>query len=98
MNMSMKVSRFQLHLALRFTFLDAFDLCVSVCGYASMRRPPEFLTRSQRAFLRVAKGMLICKYTQPLSQSCCPSLCFSSQATATTVASQRNDYDRNRGL
>lgn len=42
-------------------FLDAF-LDVFVSGYATTRRPPELLTRSQRTFLRLAKGMLICKH------------------------------------
>ncbi|KAG0698237.1 hypothetical protein DFH29DRAFT_109438 [Suillus ampliporus] len=35
---------------------DAVDLVVYVSGYATMRRSPEFLTRSQRAFLRLARG------------------------------------------
>ncbi|KAG2144583.1 hypothetical protein DEU56DRAFT_209858 [Suillus clintonianus] len=35
---------------------NAFDLVVFVSGYATTRRSPEFLTRSQRAFLRLARG------------------------------------------
>lgn len=35
---------------------NAFDLVVYVSGYATKRRSPEFLTRSQRAFLRLARG------------------------------------------
>lgn len=35
---------------------NAFDLLVYVSGYATTRRPPECLTRSQRAFLRLARG------------------------------------------
>ncbi|KAG1738886.1 uncharacterized protein EDB91DRAFT_1054234 [Suillus paluster] len=35
---------------------NAFDLVVYVSGYATTRRSPEFLTRSQRAFLRLARG------------------------------------------
>ncbi|KAG2142841.1 uncharacterized protein EDB93DRAFT_1252104 [Suillus bovinus] len=35
---------------------NAFDLLVYVSGYATARRSPEFLTRSQRAFLRLARG------------------------------------------
>lgn len=35
---------------------NAFDLLVYVSGYATTRRLPEFLTRSQRAFLRLARG------------------------------------------
>jgi len=41
-------------------FLGTFDLDVYVSGYATTRRSPEFLTRSQRGFLRLAKGALIC--------------------------------------
>jgi hypothetical protein len=40
-------------------FADAFDLVVYVSGYATKRRSPEFLTRSQRTFLRLARGALI---------------------------------------
>lgn len=35
---------------------DAFDLLVYVSGYATTSRSPEFLTRSQRAFLRLARS------------------------------------------
>ncbi|KAG1860237.1 hypothetical protein DFJ58DRAFT_726028 [Suillus subalutaceus] len=35
---------------------NAFDLLVYVSGYATTRRSPEFLTRSQRAFLRLARS------------------------------------------
>lgn len=35
---------------------DAYDLLVYVSGYATTRRSPEFLTRSQRAFLRLARS------------------------------------------
>ncbi|OJA21189.1 hypothetical protein AZE42_01367 [Rhizopogon vesiculosus] len=35
---------------------NEFDIDISVSGYATTCRPPEFLTRSQRAFLRLAKG------------------------------------------
>ncbi|KII87267.1 hypothetical protein PLICRDRAFT_163283 [Plicaturopsis crispa FD-325 SS-3] len=35
---------------------EAFDVDVFVSGFASSRRPPELATRSQRAFLRLAKG------------------------------------------
>jgi hypothetical protein len=40
----------------RQTCVDAFRMDVFVSGYASNRRPPEFTTRRQRAFLRLAKG------------------------------------------
>ncbi|KAH7908958.1 hypothetical protein BJ138DRAFT_1128026 [Hygrophoropsis aurantiaca] len=35
---------------------DAFDIDVQVSGFATTRRSPELATRSQRAFLRLAKG------------------------------------------
>lgn len=35
---------------------NAFDLLVYVSGYATTRRSPQFLTRSQRAFLRLARS------------------------------------------
>ncbi|KAF8649278.1 hypothetical protein AX16_005906 [Volvariella volvacea WC 439] len=33
-----------------------FDVEIYVSGYASSRRPPEFASRSQRTFIRLAKG------------------------------------------
>jgi hypothetical protein len=39
--------------------VDSFGVDVFISGYASNRRPPEFATRSQRAFLRLAKGRAI---------------------------------------
>ena len=39
--------------------VDSFGVDVFISGYASNRRPPEFATRSQRAFLRLAKGRVI---------------------------------------
>ncbi|EGN95114.1 hypothetical protein SERLA73DRAFT_61437 [Serpula lacrymans var. lacrymans S7.3] len=37
-------------------YIGSFDVDVYVSGYATSRRPPEFSTRSQRAFIRLAKG------------------------------------------
>lgn len=34
-----------------------FSLDVFVSGYASISRPPDSATRSQKAFMRVAKGL-----------------------------------------
>lgn len=48
-------------------FVDAFDLLVYVSGYATTRRPPECLTRSQRAFLRLARGKFIRNYVVSLN-------------------------------
>ncbi|KAF8552873.1 hypothetical protein OG21DRAFT_1415345 [Imleria badia] len=35
---------------------DAFDVVLHISGFATSRRIPEFLTRSQRAFLKLARG------------------------------------------
>ncbi|KAG6374776.1 hypothetical protein JVT61DRAFT_4153 [Boletus reticuloceps] len=35
---------------------NAFDIVLHVSGFATSRRTPEILTRSQRAFLRLARG------------------------------------------
>ena len=35
---------------------DTFDVEVYVSGFATSRRLPEILTRSQRAFLKLARG------------------------------------------
>ncbi|KAI4519233.1 hypothetical protein K525DRAFT_258712 [Schizophyllum commune Loenen D] len=35
---------------------DAFEVDVYVSGFASVHSPPEFASRSQRAFMRLAKG------------------------------------------
>ncbi|KAJ7693313.1 hypothetical protein B0H17DRAFT_1059716 [Mycena rosella] len=35
---------------------DAFDIDIFVSGFASSHRPPELASRSQRAFMRLAKG------------------------------------------
>lgn len=79
-------------------FPDAFDLYICVSGYATTRRPPEFLTRSQRAFLRLAKGTLIFNYVEPLGQCHYVRLRLPTQTTKPTVARQRNIFhDRNRG-
>lgn len=41
---------------------DQFAIEIFVDGYASSARPPELATRSQRAFMRLAKGgsLLVC--------------------------------------
>jgi hypothetical protein len=36
--------------------LDAFGIDVFVSGFAANQRPPEQASRSQRAFIRLAKG------------------------------------------
>jgi len=78
-------------------FLDAFDLYICVSGYATTRRPPEFLTRSQRAFLRLAKGTLIFNCAEPLGQCHYVRLCFPTQTTRPTVTRQRDIFrGRNR--
>lgn len=37
--------------------VDGFEVEVFVSGYASSHRPPEFATRSQKAFMSLAKSM-----------------------------------------
>jgi len=43
--------------ALTFLSTGTFDVALHVSGFATSRRTPEFLTRSQRAFLKLARGM-----------------------------------------
>jgi hypothetical protein len=43
--------------ALIVLLTGTFDIVLHVSGFATSRRTPEFLTRSQRAFLKLARGM-----------------------------------------
>lgn len=45
-------------LAANLGVTESFEVDVFISGYASNQRPPEFMTRSQRAFLRLAKGQI----------------------------------------
>ena len=63
---------------------EPFEVDVFVSGYATACRPPELVTRSQRAFLRLAKGVngrsprhLVARIYSPLSKGSllCQSLC-----------------------
>ena len=42
--------------ALIVLLTDTFDVVLHLSGFATSRRTPEFLTRSQRAFLKLARG------------------------------------------
>ncbi|KIJ65200.1 hypothetical protein HYDPIDRAFT_153245 [Hydnomerulius pinastri MD-312] len=44
---------------------SAFDVSLHVSGFATSRRNPELVTRSQRAFLRLAKGFASLPKLQP---------------------------------
>lgn len=43
--------------ALTVPSTDAFDVVLHISGFATSRRMPELLTRSQRAFLKLARGV-----------------------------------------
>ncbi|KAF9219718.1 hypothetical protein BS17DRAFT_374303 [Gyrodon lividus] len=44
---------------------SAFDVALHISGFATSRRTPELITRSQRAFLRLAKGFASLPKLQP---------------------------------
>ena len=39
--------------------VDEFQIELFIDGYGSSLRPPQFATRSQKAFMRIAKGLFI---------------------------------------
>lgn len=49
--------RFLQFCSLTVVSADTFDVDLHISGFATSRRTPEFLTRSQRAFLKLARSM-----------------------------------------